>query len=130
MASGKIRRLEMDFPSAIRTVLLKKYLCFTGRASRSEYWFFTLFEILVALVIISTSSPMPEVGVVIQILLGLGLFLPSLGVSIRRLHDTNRSGWLYLLGLIPLVGFIILIIFFVQKGTDGPNRFGDAPLNH
>jgi uncharacterized membrane protein YhaH (DUF805 family) len=59
----------------------------------------------------------------------LAVFLPTLAVQVRRLHDTDRSGWFILLAMIPLVGFIVLIVFWCQRGTDGPNRFGDDGLN-
>jgi uncharacterized membrane protein YhaH (DUF805 family) len=119
----------MDFPTAIRTVLRDKYLCFDGRASRSEYWFFTLFSFLVGMAGSIISARLPEAaGLVCLLLLWLPLFLPSLGVSLRRLHDGSRSGWWLLIGFIPLMGAVLLLVWFVQKGTNGPNPYGDDPL--
>jgi uncharacterized membrane protein YhaH (DUF805 family) len=85
---------------------------------------------MIVLVIFDTVIALAGVPLSVFTTLGsLGMFLPSLSVAVRRLHDTNRSGWLILLGLIPLVGGIILLVFACQRGTIGPNRFGDDPLS-
>lgn len=112
--------------------VFKKYAVFSGRARRAEYWYFTLFFIIfsVALSFIDMLTGMydPETGAgVLSGLFGLVLLLPSIGVSIRRLHDTDRSGWWFLLVFVPVIGWIVLIIFFVQAGTTGANRFGPDP---
>lgn len=103
----------MTFTDAISTGL-KKYATFDGTASVSEYWWFVLFTIIVNFVIGLISTKLSYVS-------SLALFVPSIAVACRRLHDTDRSGWLQLLGLIPLIGWIILIVFLVQDGK--PNRY-------
>jgi uncharacterized membrane protein YhaH (DUF805 family) len=99
------------------------YVNFSGRACRSELWYWFLFFIIGALAsgVIDRWIVGPPI---ISTIFDLLTFLPGLSVSVRRLHDLDRSGWWILLDLIPLVGGIILIIWFCMKGTDGPNRFG------
>jgi uncharacterized membrane protein YhaH (DUF805 family) len=113
---------------------LRKYATFAGRAQRSEYWYFILIYLLVyvALLIaggvIGSSSPMLSTGLqLLGALFSLGMFIPSLAVSVRRLHDTDRSGWWFLIGLVPLIGSIVLLVFFVQDSQPGENRFGPNP---
>ena len=99
------------------------YVNFSDRASRSEYWYFYLFTGLGALasgIIDSWIIGLP----IINTIFILATLLPLLSVGVRRLHDLDRSGWWVLLDLVPLVGWIILLIWFCTKGTDGPNRFG------
>jgi len=111
---------------------LQKYVDFSGRAPRAEYWWFYLLTIIVVVVTMIVDSLVGSdfggtgYGMVTA-LAGLALLLPSLGVSIRRLHDTDRSGWWLLIGLIPFIGAIVLLIFFVSGGTKGDNRFGADP---
>ncbi len=118
----------MTFPDAVK-ICLNKYVGFSGRARRSEYWWFVLFTVLVSIVasiidaIIGTSSG--GTGL-ISGLASLALFLPSLAVAIRRLHDTSRSGWWVLIGLIPIVGWIVLIVFYVQD-SHPDNKYGPSP---
>ena len=107
----------MNFQDSIKTCFTK-YVDFTGRASRSEYWYFILLYFIVAVVASFINQNLP-------FLVMLGFILPLIAVGVRRLHDTNRTGWLYLLGFIPVVGAIILIVFFVQEGTQGPNQYGN-----
>ncbi len=115
----------MGFGEAV-SKCLREYATFTGRAARSEYWYFSLFTFLVS---IATNVLDAASGtVVVGILASLALFLPSIGVAVRRLHDRDKSGWWSLLVLIPLIGVIILFVWFVQRGTIGPNRFGSDPL--
>lgn len=111
---------------------LRKYATFTGRASRKEYWLFFLFCFLstVALTTIDQLIGIydPESGYgIFSGLFSLGILVPAIAVAVRRLHDTNRSGWWVLISLIPLVGPIGLIVLFCFKGTQGDNRFG-APV--
>ncbi|HLI65618.1 MAG TPA: DUF805 domain-containing protein [Caulobacteraceae bacterium] len=104
---------------------LRKYVDFNGRAGKAEFWWFVLFYVVVYVVvaIIGGLIHVPALaGLVV-----LGLFLPNLAVAVRRLHDTNRSGWMYLIGLIPLVGFILLIVWWVGDGTVGDNQYGPDP---
>jgi len=118
---------------------LKRYFDFQGRSRRSEYWLFYLLTIIVTMVLyvpmlsvgmnFETGEPNAIGGLVmlVLVLVWLGLFIPSLAVLIRRLHDTNRSGWWVLISLLPLVGGLVLFIFTVLNGTVGPNRFGSDP---
>jgi uncharacterized membrane protein YhaH (DUF805 family) len=101
---------------------------FRGRALRSQYWWWTLFVVIVTLLAnwadtLVSGTDFGQTGV-ISIIVGLGLFLPGLSVAIRRLHDTNRRGWWILIGLIPIIGWIILFIWFVSRGTEGDNNYG------
>lgn len=109
----------MTFGESI-SACLKKYATFDGRASRPEYWWFFLFSILVQM-----GGAM--VGQAIAGLLALALLLPSLAVGVRRLHDTGRTGWWLLVGLIPLIGGLILLYWFAQRGVEGANEYGEAP---
>jgi uncharacterized membrane protein YhaH (DUF805 family) len=119
----------MNFSEAI-TSGFQNYFNFSTRAQRSAYWYWVLFAVLASIVatlidmaVFSRSEYSP-----INILANLALFLPGLAVAVRRLHDIDRSGWWILLFLIPIVGAIILIIWFCSGGTDGANRFGPNPL--
>jgi len=111
----------MDFTTAVKTCLAK-YVGFAGRARRSEYWYFTLFLVVVSVAL--GAAGLEQVGSFFSVV----TLLPSLAVGVRRLHDTDRSGWWLLLFLVPLVGMIVLIVWFVRRGTPGANRFGDDPL--
>lgn len=110
----------MDFMTAVKTCF-SKYVTFEGRASRSEYWWFTLFNIVGQLVLLAVFAP-------IGIIFALAVLLPSIAVVVRRLHDVDRSGWWYWISLVPLIGAIVLLVWFCSKGTTGPNRFGHDPL--
>lgn len=101
-----------------------KYATFSGRSSRSAYWWWILFYVLVVIgaSIIDAAAKTP----VIAVLVWLAFFLPNLAVLVRRLHDTDRSGWWVLIGLIPLIGAIVLIVFAcIDSGP--PNKYGDGP---
>ncbi|MGE4314100.1 MAG: DUF805 domain-containing protein [Pseudobdellovibrionaceae bacterium] len=108
------------------------YVTFSGRASRSEYWWWFLFNILVAIgagildaAFFGTSAA--QTTGPLGALTTLALFLPSIAVFIRRLHDRDKSGWWFLFLFVPLIGFIVLMIWMIMPGTDGPNRFGVEP---
>lgn len=116
----------MNFSQAI-TSGFQNYVVFEGRSRRSAYWFWVLFTGLISMAISVLFSFDANTSSVVSGLWSLVTLLPSLAVGIRRLHDTNRSGWFLLLALIPLVGAIILIVFFAQDGTTGENRFGANP---
>lgn len=115
---------------------LRKYANFSGRARRKEYWWYQLFITLAiaGLSIVDAMMMGPErlmatggFGPLVGIA-ALGLILPSIGVSVRRLHDRDKSGWFLLVGLIPLVGGLIMLYWYVQRGTVGENRFGPDPI--
>jgi uncharacterized membrane protein YhaH (DUF805 family) len=112
--------------------VLKKYAVFTGRARRMEYWYFALFNLIVSFVLgfidgmTGTVSQTTGLGLLSSIYL-LAVLIPGIAVSIRRLHDTDRSGWWLLLVFVPLIGAIVLIVFFVQDGKAGANQYGADP---
>lgn len=110
--------------------VLKKYAVFTGRAGRPEFWFFMLFNIIAAIIlgIIDGVLGLSVAGAgLLGLVYSLGVLVPSLAVGARRLHDTGRSGWWQLIGLIPLIGFIVLIVFFVMESHRGDNKYGSNP---
>ncbi len=111
--------------------VLKKYAVFDGRARRTEFWMFVLFNFIISLVLGFLDGMFGTVsGTGVGLLGGLYMLvvlIPGLAVSIRRLHDTNRSGWWVLIGLVPIIGWIIAIIFYAQEGTRGPNQYGQDP---
>jgi uncharacterized membrane protein YhaH (DUF805 family) len=116
----------MDFGEAIRAGF-QNYANFNGRLQRSGLWWWVLFVWIVQ--IIAIVIDMTVFGTyVLYYLAALAFLIPNLSTQARRLHDTDRSGWFILLAFIPLVGIIILIVWYCQKGTDGPNRFGPDPL--
>jgi len=115
----------MGFGQAI-SAGFSNYVNFSGRACRSEYWYWILFIIIADIV-----AAIIDQALGIQLvtgLFGLVTIIPNIAIAIRRLHDLDRTGWWILLGFIPLIGWIILLIWYVTKGTDGPNRFGPDPL--
>lgn len=134
----------MGFTEAVRTVLTKKYATFSGRASRSEYWWFQLFYwialIVVGILTVALTAVFDanEISLFIFIPIGLlvlAMLLPVIALQVRRFHDRDMSGWWYLGAVIvsnvPFVGILVWIAVFViscLKGTDGPNRFGPDPL--
>ena len=106
--------------------VLKNYVEFSGRARRKEYWMFVLISSLISLVLNMLGS-LFNAGSVLGLLYSLAVLLPSVAVAIRRLHDTSRSGWMSLLALIPIVGWIILLVFACQDSTPGSNAYGPNP---
>ncbi len=106
--------------------VLKKYTEFSGRAHRQEYWMFVLFNIIISLAIAFVEQIAGIPGIV-SVLYTLGVLLPSIAVGIRRLHDTGRSGWWLLIALVPILGAIVLLVFFVQDSRPGSNQFGPNP---
>jgi uncharacterized membrane protein YhaH (DUF805 family) len=112
--------------------VLKQYATFEGRARRKEYWFFTLFYVLVYLVLAVadnlTGTYNADAGLgLLSGLYILATLIPCLAVMVRRLHDTDRSGWWVLIGLIPVVGDIVLLVFACLDSQPGANRFGPNP---
>lgn len=111
-------------------ICFEKYVDFEDRAPRAEYWYFVLFQVIcfVGLAVVGAvffgSHDAGGVGA----LLSLGLFLPTLAVSVRRLHDIDRTGFWYFMVLVPVAGTILLLVWFCTRGTEGPNRFGADPL--
>ena len=112
--------------------VLKKYAVFNGRARRKEYWMFFLINMAISIALIVVDSLIGTISASV----GLGLFsgiytlavlVPSIAAGIRRLHDTNRSGWFMLIGLVPFVGGIILLVFLAMDSTPGDNQYGPNP---
>lgn len=111
----------------------KHYADFSGRASRREYWMFVWFNFIISFILgfldglagWEVSGDM-NLGILSLVYMLIAL-LPSLSVAVRRLHDIDKSGWSYLLGLIPIIGWILLIVYFCKAGTDGPNTYGPQP---
>ncbi len=106
--------------------VLKKYTVFTGRARRKEYWIFVLFNMLISFILSFVEELVGGPGI-IGMIYGLAILIPSLAVSVRRLHDTDRSGWWLLIAVVPLAGAIVLIIFMATDSTTGDNQFGPNP---
>ncbi len=117
---------------------LKRYADFSGRSRRKEYWMFALGLFILYIVVFAigamlggrgeggTPSMLPSV---LFMIVALALLLPSLAVQVRRFHDQDKSGWMVLLGLIPIVGGLIVLVFMCLPGTVGTNRFGPDPLD-
>jgi uncharacterized membrane protein YhaH (DUF805 family) len=111
----------MSFTEAVKSGF-DHYAKFDGRASRPAFWWWFLFSILVG---IAASILDAVIGIpILSIVVSLGLLLPNLSVSIRRLHDIGRSGWWILIALIPIIGFIVLLVFYLQKSDPGDNSYG------
>jgi len=111
---------------------LKKYAEFGGRARRKEYWFFCLFNVIIMAILAMIDQAMGGGGVKEGVgLLGgiysLAVLVPGLAVSVRRLHDTSRSGWWLLIGFIPVIGVLVLLVFMLLDGTPGRNDYGANP---
>lgn len=111
---------------------LKKYAVFAGRARRKEFWFFMLFNTLItvalAMIDLWTGTYDEDVGLgVLSGLYAVAMIVPSIAVTVRRLHDTDRSGWWYLLLFIPVIGALVILVFMLLDGTPGSNRFGPNP---
>jgi len=114
---------DINFFQSLK-ICFKKFVDFKGRASRSEYWWYALFTS-----IISIPSYLPnETAQVLGGLAWLIILLPTLAVTVRRLHDINKSGWFLLISFIPIIGTIIILVMVIEKGTLGKNRFGEYPL--
>ena len=113
----------MVLVDAWKTVVMQRYAKFDGRAGRAEFWWFVLASAIIGIAL-STLGRASVVFLVLYAIYALGVLIPSIAVTVRRLHDTSRSGWWYLLVLIPLVGGIILIVFLATDGTPGPNQYG------
>ncbi|QTL94162.1 DUF805 domain-containing protein [Aeromonas jandaei] len=107
--------------------VLKQYAVFSGRARRTEYWMFVLCNVVFMLLVGMVDRLIGSDKEILSAIYSLAVLLPSLAVAVRRLHDTDRSGWWLLIGLIPVIGTLVLIYFMVCKGQQGPNRFGDDP---
>jgi uncharacterized membrane protein YhaH (DUF805 family) len=108
---------------------LKKYAVFEGRARRKEYWMFALFYVIFAIVASTIDSLIfkSETFGILYSVYFLATLIPAIAVIIRRLHDTGRSGWNYLLALVPIVGGIIVFVYMIQDSNPGENKYGKNP---
>ncbi|EHR0248254.1 TPA: DUF805 domain-containing protein [Vibrio parahaemolyticus] len=105
--------------------VLKKYAVFSGRARRKEYWMFFLFNLIFSFILGFVDGFLGTVF--IGTIYGLAVLIPGIAVTVRRLHDIGRTGWWVLIGLIPLIGLIVLIIFAATDGNEGINEYGSNP---
>ncbi|MGZ5576915.1 MAG: DUF805 domain-containing protein [Methylobacter sp.] len=112
--------------------VLKKYAVFNGRARRKEYWYFLLISTVISIVLVLidsiTGTLSEEAGIgLLSGIYSLAVLIPGISVAIRRLHDTDRSGWWFLIALIPIIGGIVLLIFMVLDSAPGDNQYGPNP---
>ncbi|MGR5206867.1 MULTISPECIES: DUF805 domain-containing protein [Vibrio] len=112
--------------------VIRNYTGFSGRARRQEYWYFTLVNILVNLVMNIIDRIMGNVFQIenfglFGVLYALFILIPSLAVTVRRLHDTDRTGWWVFIAIIPIIGFLVMLYFLVQDSEEGTNQYGDNP---
>lgn len=113
----------MGFSEAI-SACFSKYATFSGRSPRSEYWFWVLFTFVVTIVLHLLGAVVGILATVLYFVFWVATIVPSIAVGVRRLHDIDRSGWWLLIALVPIVGWIVLVVFACLPGTPGPNRFG------
>lgn len=125
---------SIGFADAIRICVKEKYAHFEGRATRSEYWYFYLFVLITSVICQTAATVMSFVSEdaamkisILYIIFGLAIFLPQLGVTIRRLHDTGKSGRYLLIVLIPIAGIFIFIAQLIKPSSPEDNKYGPAP---
>ena len=130
----------MGFMDALTTVFRNKYATFSGRASRSEYWWGYLGYLVIATVLqivglvgaaalLNVNESLAGLVILIPYLAILGMIIPTIAVSVRRLHDTGKSGWMLLIIMIPCIGFILWIVWMVEDGQAHENAYGPVPTN-
>jgi uncharacterized membrane protein YhaH (DUF805 family) len=118
----------MGFGQAIATCF-SKYVSFRGRAARPEYWWWVLFVIVVPVIILAVGAAVMSASSLPWMVTGLFylvIILPTIAVAVRRLHDTDHTGWWFFIQLVPVIGGLWFLYFMVISGTQGPNRFGDG----
>lgn len=113
------------------TLPFRRFAEFSGRSRRKEYWMFTLLLVIVNVIVGIIETSLGLAGTLgygpLSLVVMLAILVPSIAVSVRRLHDTGRSGWWLLLVFLPIIGGLVLLIFFVLEGTKGPNEYGPDP---
>ena len=130
----------MGFMDALKTVYRNKYATFSGRASRSEYWWGYLGYVVIATVLqivalvgaaalLNVNESLAGLALLVPMLALVGMIIPSIAVSVRRLHDTGKSGWMLLIIMIPCIGFILWIVWMVEDGQAHDNAYGPVPTN-
>ena len=107
-----------------KKVVLENYANFSGRARRAEFWWYFLANFIVSLMLNLLHGGVRAIFVVLVVIYGLAVLIPGLAVGVRRLHDTGKSGWWLLIALIPIVGIIVLIVFWATDSTPGANHYG------
>jgi uncharacterized membrane protein YhaH (DUF805 family) len=111
-----------------KRVVLERYAEFSGRSNRAEFWWYFLANLIVG-VVLNLLTAASSIFWVPYVIYSLAVLIPGLAVGVRRLHDTDRSGWWLLIALVPIVGIIVLIVFWANEGMPGPNRYGaPAPV--
>lgn len=127
-----------QFNQYFLATIKERYAKFEGRATRSEFWYYTLFYFILTFVaaLLDTAIINPMLGATpqqagnggfLEVILALALFIPTIALSIRRLHDIGKSGWWLLLAFVPIVGFFVLLYFYVQDSQPGSNMYGENP---
>lgn len=109
-------------------VIFQNYFNFNGRDSRKQYWMFVLINFIISCVLGAVAAAIGDGGTIITSAYSLALLLPSLGICVRRLHDIGKSGFWYLIAFIPVVGVILLIVWFCQPSQAGENQYGAEPI--
>ncbi len=122
-----MNQYQVPFVDAVKRAVTVNYCNLNGRSSRSEYWWYALAVAILNVVISTVLSGSPSVMQAVSGVITLGLLLPGLGLAVRRLHDINKSGWYLLLALIPIVGAIILIVWFCKESEPQTNQYGPVP---
>ena len=118
---------QVSFQEAVVRAVKDNYCNFSGRASRSEFWWFALFTAILNFVINIVFSFSDTMPMIVSGIVGLALMLPNLGLAVRRLHDIGKSGWWIFIQLIPLVGLIIYIVWVCKESYPAENEYGQVP---
>jgi uncharacterized membrane protein YhaH (DUF805 family) len=123
----------MQLVESWKLVVLERYAKFDGRAGRAEFWWFVLANVLLsialwiaAVILAAIADALGLIALLALIAYSIGLIVPGIALAIRRLHDTDKSGWWLLISFIPFGG-IVLLVFYIQEGTSGPNQYGAGP---
>jgi len=129
---GEVRKNKKGETMNWYIKVLKNYAVFSGRARRKELWYFFLFNIIVSAVLGIIDGTTGSFGIeggggLLTAVYALAVFIPGMAVAVRRLHDTGRSGWWGLLALIPIIGPVILVVFFMLDGKPESNQYGENP---
>jgi len=123
-------QVTVDFPEAVK-LGFQRYIDLSGRSSRAEYWWFAFFIALVDIIATAVDTvvlgtDLGDTGLLAAVW-GLATLIPSLAIGVRRLHDINKSGWWLLLWFVLVIGWIVLIVWAIKRGDDGPNKYGPDP---
>ena len=123
-------QVTVDFPRAVE-LGFQRYIDFRGRSSRAEYWWFTLFIVLVDVIVTAVDTvvlgtDLRDIGL-LSTVWQLATWIPSLAIGVRRLHDIDKSGWWILLWFVLVIGWIVLLVWAIERGDGGPNKYGPDP---